>query len=77
MYFCSFLNHDYEQIEEKVAADTGEIEGMSIGQESMCVMSKDGYVDVETEMDDNISNQSGKKRKHDDVFKMNNKGMYQ
>ena len=27
MYFSSFLNHDYEQIEEKVAADTGEIEG--------------------------------------------------
>ena len=54
-----------------MAADTGEI-GMSIGQESMCVMSKDGYVNVETEMDDNISNQPGKKRKHDDVSEMNN-----
>ena len=66
------LNHDYEQLEEKVAADTGEID-MSIGQESTCVMSKDGYVNVETEMDDNISNQPGKKRKHDDVSEMNNK----
>ena len=71
MYFCFILNHDYEQMEEKVAADTGKI-GMSIGQESICVMSKDGYVDVETEMDDNISNQPGKKRKHDDVSEMNN-----
>ena len=48
-------------MEEKVAADTGKI-GMSIGQESMYV----------TEMDDNISNQPGKKRKHDDVSEMNN-----
>ena len=71
MYFCFILNHDYEQMEEKVAADTGEI-GMSIGQESMCVMSKDGYVNVETEMDDNISNQPGKKRKHDNVSEMSN-----
>ena len=71
MYFCFILNHDYEQMEEKVAADTGEI-GMSIGQESMCVMSNDGYVNVEIEMDDNISNQPGKKRKHDDVSEMNN-----
>ena len=27
MYFYFILNHDYEQMEEKVAADTGEIEG--------------------------------------------------
>ena len=72
MYFYFILNHDYEQMEEKVTADTGETEGMSIGQESMCVLSKDRCVNVETEMDGNISNQPGKKRKHDDVFEMNN-----
>ena len=72
MYFYFILNHDYEQMEEKVTADTGEIEGMSIGQESMCVLGKDRCVNVETEMDGNISNQPGKKRKHDDVFEMNN-----
>ena len=36
--FYFILNHDYEQMEEKVAADTGEIEGVSIEQESMCVL---------------------------------------
>ena len=72
MYFYFILNYDYEQMEEKATAETGETEGMSTGQESMCVLSKDRCVNVETEMDGNISNQPGKKRKHDDVFEMNN-----